>query len=425
MKVEILCIGDELLSGKTINSNAAYLSEKMELLGYNVFFHSVVGDLPDGIKKSFDIALNRADIILVTGGLGPTDDDLTIETIADYFGQTLVLDQSVIDKISLYYKQMGRQITEMSKKQAYRPNNATIINNTIGTAPGILLELNENKRTGEKYNSTKIIAAYPGVPYEMKEMWSSQSEQYFKLKSKTQTIVKDLKFIGIPEATLAEKVRDILGQNNPTVAPYVSAGEVILRIKSKADTKEKAKKLLLATENSILERVQEFYYGSDNETLEEIIGNLLIKHSLVVSVAESCTGGLISSKLTDISGSSKYIKMNIVTYSNEAKIKMLGVKEETLNKYGAVSKDTVKEMAEGIKNLSDSDIGLSISGIAGPLGGTADKPVGLAYIGIATHNKTETFELLIPSRFNRVQIKERATKHALNYLRKFILKEFS
>lgn len=425
MNVEILCIGDELLSGKTINSNATYLSEKMELLGYDVLYHSVVGDQPDRIKNSLDIALERADILLITGGLGPTDDDLTIETIADYFGQKLVFDQQVIDKITFYYNQMSRKISERSKKQAYRPEKATIINNNIGTAPGILLEFNENKKTKKKYNSNKIIAVYPGVPYEMKDMWISQSDIYFKQKSSIKTIVKDLKFIGIPESTLAEAVNDILSQSNPHVAPYVSVGEVILRIKSKASSQEEAERLLLLTETAIMERVSDYYYGSDNDSIQEIIGQLLTKNNLTLSVAESCTGGLISSKLTDISGSSSYIQMNMVTYSNEAKIKMLGVKEETINQFGPVSEKSATEMAEGIKLLSNSDIGLSITGFAGPTSDSVNKPVGLVYIGISGNNKTKIFKFQIPDRFNRVQIKERAAILALKALREFILEEFT
>ncbi|MEI7474130.1 MAG: competence/damage-inducible protein A [bacterium] len=421
MIVEILCIGEELLSGKTINSNSAYLSEKMENIGHEVLYHSVVGDNPKRIFECLDIALERADIILITGGLGPTDDDLTIETLAEYLGLTLIFHQSILDKIELIYKNTGRTATEMCKKQALIPQNATIISNNIGTAAGVLLEFKENKRLNKKYNSTKIIAAYPGVPYEMKDMWETQSEQFFKNKATNITIVKDLKFIGIPEAKLAEKVKDILQQENPTVAPYVSAGEVTLRIKSKAIYESEAQLLLNQTEEKILNKANEFYYGFNDNSLEEIIGNLLSKNNLTLSIAESCTGGLLSSKLTDVSGSSKYIFLNLVSYSNEAKKQMLGVKNETLEKYGAVSKETVTEMAQGIRKLANTDIGVAISGIAGPTGGTENKQVGLIYLAIEINNKIETYEIKISNKFNRIQIKERAAKQALNFLRKSIL----
>jgi len=418
---EILSVGTELLLGEIVNTNASYVSERLTNLGIDCYYQTTVGDNADRIKNTLGIALERSDIIIITGGLGPTDDDITMQAVADFFNEKLVLDQESLKSIEKFFIALDREMTESNIKQAYRPEEAKVISNPVGTAPGIIWEIPEygvNK-------SKKIILIFPGVPEELYAMWEQTADNYLKQYSQEVLVIRNLKYFGVPEAALANKVKDLMEKSNPTIAPLVGKGETRLRIVAKAKNYEEANALIDEAEKEVLSRTKEYFYGYGDETLEQIVGELLLEKDLTVAVAESCTGGLVSSRLTDISGSSRYIKLNFVTYSNESKIKTLGISDKIIENYGAVSDKTAISMAEGVRSLSDCDIGVGITGIAGPTGGSENKPVGLVYIGICNRHKLEVHEIRIPSNLPRTEIKYRASQYTLNYLRLFINKEYN
>ncbi len=409
MRAEILCVGTELLLGDTVNTNAAYISKKLSGLGIDCFQHSVVGDNDLRIKQSMKIALERTDILIITGGLGPTDDDITMQSVADFFDKKLVVHEESFKKIEKFFSSKNLKIPEKAKKQAAFPDGAKVIDNPLGTAPGIIWEIKD-----------KIIIVLPGVPEELYAIWEDSMEKYLGKYSEHVIEKRFLKFFSIPEGALGEKIKDLMALGNPTVATLVSDGYTNVRLAAKAKTKEEASALILDVEKEILNRIGDYFWGYDNDTLEKIVGKILLEKNLTVSTAESCTGGLVSSMLTDIPGSSAYIKLNSVTYSNESKIKQLGVNSDLIQKYGAVSEQVAGEMADGIRKVAGTDIGVGITGIAGPTGGTAEKPVGLVYIAISDKNKTESYKVNINPNFSRIIIKQRAAQYAINFLRLFI-----
>ncbi len=413
MNAEILCVGTELLLGDTVNTNAAYISRKLSELGINCFYHSAVGDNTERIKKTLQIALERADVVIITGGLGPTDDDITIAAIADYLGKKLVFHEESYIKIQEFFQKRGFEISEKNKKQAFFPENSEIIPNPLGTAPGMICEIDD-----------KIIITLPGVPHEMYKMWENTVSKYLEKYSGYVIVKRFLKFFGIPEGTLGERLKDLMQSENPTVAPLVSLGQANIRIAAKAKSKEESEKLISDMEQEILSRVGQYFWGYDEDTLEQVVGKSLLDKQLTLAIAESCTGGLISSKLTDVSGSSAYIKLNFTTYSNESKTKLLNVKQDLIEKHGVVSEPVAKTMAEGVIKAVGTDIGIGVTGIAGPTGGTLKKPVGLVYIGISDGKNTEINKININSKLPRIEIKQRATQQTLNLLRLFINKRF-
>ncbi len=413
MIAEIICVGDELVLGEVLNTNAQFLSKELLSLGIDCKKHTIVKDKLNDIKYAINDACKTSNIIILTGGLGPTDDDITMQAIASTFDAYLSLNQDALKDIENFFQARNIKMPVSNKKQALIPNGATILKNPIGTAPGILWKIKENT----------FILSFPGIPYEMIEMWHKSAKNYLKNISSKNIIIKNLKHFGTPEAKIGEKIKDLMEKDNPQVAPYVENGTIRIRISSHNESKEKAEALLKNTEKAILNKTLEYFYGYDNDTLESVVGDLLKKYNLTLSTAESCTGGLISSKLTDISGSSEYIKLNLVTYSNEAKINMLNVEEQTLIKHGAVSPETAEEMAKGVQKLSGCAIGLGITGIAGPTGGTTEKPVGLVYIGICDDKKINIHKVQLNSKLPRFKIKALACNYALNYLRLFLTKK--
>jgi nicotinamide-nucleotide amidase len=422
LNAEILCIGTELLLGETINTNASYIAKNLAKIGIDCFYVTTVGDNKSRVKSALDVAFKRADIVITTGGLGPTEDDLTVETCAEFFGQKLISDEQSVNDIKKYFEQLQKTMPVTNLKQAKRPEGSCHIRNTAGTAPGLLWEI---KQADYSFlDRDKIILCFPGVPSELYFMWENFVEGYLRKFSDLVLITEHLKFESISEALLAEKVKDFLDQQNPTVAPLVNSGEATLRIASKADNYETAQKLLDKTKNNILSLVGQYYYASDNENIENVVGNLLAQKGLTLSVAESCTGGLVSSRLTDVAGSSTYTRLNIVTYSNNAKINILGVNQETLNKFGAVSEETAKEMAEGMRKYAKTDIAISVTGVAGPTGGTPEKPIGLVFVGIADDKKTEVYKIMHHEGFSRKDIKFLSSQKTLQLLRKFVVAKF-
>ena len=409
MKCEVIAVGTELLLGNIVNSNARYLSEKLAELGIDVHYHITVGDNMERLKEVIQTSMNRSDIIITTGGLGPTDDDLTKEGVAAALGLKLLPHKHSLEKIEGYFKATNRPMPECNKKQGYIPEGAKVLENNNGTAPGIVLE-----------KADKVIILLPGPPKEMMPMFVEKVYPYLKAKSDFIIKSKTLRVVGVGESTIQELLQHIFDeQSNPTVAPYAKDGEVHLRITAKCQDEVEANSLLKEMETKITNILHENIYGYDEESLEYIVYKLLKEKNMTVSIAESCTGGLISGRLTNVSGVSSVFMNSIVTYSNEAKMKFINVKEDSLNKHGAVSAETAEEMAKGIKQVSGTDVGISVTGIAGPEGGTAEKPVGLFYIGIAIADKVEAHKYCFPA--SREKVRWNATTKALDILRRELL----
>lgn len=407
MKAEILSVGTELLLGDILNTNAQYLSQRLADLGILVYHQSVVGDNVDRLKKELEDAFNRADLVITTGGLGPTPDDLTKETGAEFFRKKMILHKDSFDKLNSYFIKSGRgELKGNNIKQAYFPEDSVVFPNNHGTAPGCAIE-----------EGNKLLVVLPGPPREMKPMFEDYVVPFLKKYSKGVLKSKVLRICGIGEGVMAEEISDIINNStNPTVAPYAKEWEVTLRITAKADTEEEASKLIDPVENQIRQKLGMNIYGEGETSLEAVVCEMLLSKNLKISTAESCTGGLIASKLVNYPGVSTTFMEGAVTYSNDAKMHRLNVKKDTLEKFGAVSEETAKEMAEGIANTSKTDIGLSTTGIAGPGGGTSEKPVGLVYVGLHINGETKVKKLQLSG--NRDMIRRRVTITALDWLRR-------
>ena len=415
MKAEIISIGTELLTGQTINTNTAFLGEELQELGIDLRYQSCVQDSIKDIQEVLSIALNRAELIITTGGLGPTSDDLTHKAIFSFFNLNPILDKTVLKDIQTKFKLKGyRKMPKINLKQAYKPKNAKWIRNKLGTANGIIWKINKEQ--------SKLILTFPGVPREMQQMWSDSIKPYLNNLSKNSFYSRTLKYTGIGESALAEKINQYFYLKNPIVAPYASIGEVKIKVTGSAKTKDQAKRIAMKTTDKILRKTKEYFFGFNNETLEGLTADKLVKFKKTIAIAESCTGGLLSKRLTDIPGSSNYIKLNVITYSNEAKNKLLKIPNEILKKYGAVSPQVAALMAKNIKQLADTDFGISITGIAGPGGGSKAKSVGLVYFGFAKGNNIKIKKMQFGQNSTRDEIRFLATQFALNWLRKELYK---
>ncbi|BAZ66378.1 MAG: competence/damage-inducible protein A [Pelatocladus maniniholoensis HA4357-MV3] len=414
MSAEIICVGTEMLLGNILNSNAQYLAIQLAKLGIPHYYQTVVGDNPQRLKDVIKIASQRAEILIFTGGLGPTPDDLTCETIADFFGTPLVERPEIIEDITRKYAQRGRQMSPSNRKQALIPKGADILPNYTGTAPGIIWQ----PQLG------LTIFTFPGVPSEMQQMWEETAVPYLRNLGWGQEIIYSqmLKFWGIPESALAEKVAAYLNLTNPTVAPYASKGEVKLRVSAKATSEAEAQELIAPVQKQIQDIAGLDYYGADDDTLASVVGELLRSRRETLSVAESCTGGGLGQMLTEVSGSSDYFWGGVISYDNSAKVNFLGVNTTDLEKFGAVSAIVAEQMALRVRSRLGTSWGLSITGIAGPTGGTETKPVGLVYIGLAKPNgEVESFEYRWGGRRNRSLIRHLSACSALDRLRRNLL----
>lgn len=370
MKSAILSVGTELLFGQITNTNSVFLSQQLNYLGIDVMYHYTVGDNPGRLKEMIRQAFTDCDLIITTGGLGPTQDDLTKEIAAEVLHDELVLHENLLRGLEAYFKRINRVMTDNNKKQAYLPKRAVIFDNDAGTAPGFALEENG-----------KIIICLPGPPREMTRMFERKVKPYLEEKSESVIYYKMLRTFGIGESMLeTELVEWIDGQTDPTLATYAKEGEACLRITSKRGTLEEAKAAVDDMIEKVKEKVGRFIYSYDDEEFYQVVGKKLIEQNISFSSAESCTGGLFAQTMTEVSGISAVYDRGFVTYSNRAKTEELGVKAETLEKFGAVSEETAIEMAEGLKHVTGSRLCVSVTGIAGPEGGTAEKPVGLVYI---------------------------------------------
>lgn len=412
MRAEIMAVGTELLLGDILNTNAQFLAQELANLGIEVYYQTVVGDNPQRLKDTIYYAFSRADLIITTGGLGPTEDDLTKETAAEYFGEKLVLDERALGRIKKYFDRTGRTMTQNNVKQAMVPeNNCTVLYNDNGTAPGIIIEKNG-----------KMIVMLPGPPRETVPMFLNQVKPYLAAKQEYTFISRVLRVAGVGESAMEDKVKDLIdAQTNPTIAPYAKNGEAILRITAKAKDEREANALIDPVAAALKERLGVAVYAEGETDMQTVVAEMLLEKKLTVAVAESCTGGMIASSLVEYSGISDALVEGCVTYSNDAKMRRLGVKAETLEKFGAVSEETAAEMAEGIAKTSGADIGLATTGIAGPGGGSEEKPVGLVYMGLYYKGKTMVQKCNFVGK--RQAIRERATYTALNWLRKAMLDE--
>lgn len=410
MEAEILCVGTEILLGDILNTNAQYLSRRLAELGINVFYQTVVGDNPKRLKEAYKLAFNRADIVICTGGLGPTKDDLTKEIGSSFFNKDLVLHEESMKKLEEYFLKTKRKMSENNRKQAYMPEGCIVLENNNGTAPGCIVE-----------DDKKALILMPGPPREMKAMFEESVVPYLKTLSKDMLYSKVLRVLGVGESSAEALISDIIeNQTNPTIAPYAKEGEMIFRITAKAKTEEEAKELIKPMENKVRDILGDNIYAEGEVTIEEVLAELLINKNLTLSVAESCTGGMVAARLINYPGISKVFKEGLVTYTEEAKEKRLGVKRETIDKYGVVSAEVAKEMAEGVAKTSGTDIGISTTGIAGPEGGSEDKPVGLVYLGLYYKGKAISKELNLNGKRNT--IRNRATIALLDFLRREIQK---
>ena len=408
MQAEIISIGTELLLGRIVDTDAPYLSRKLAEIGIDVYHRHTVGDNPERLTALIETALDRSDIVITVGGLGPTVDDITIETIANLIDRRLVLNKTVLKDVREYFSLRRVKCPAESKRQAYLPEGVKWIRNRVGTAPGLVA----------KYKG-KLIVCLPGPPSELEPMLDLDLIPYFKRLHKTKWLLKSctIKTTGLAEAQVNYMVKDLLKLNPPTtVGIYAKLREVDLVIMSKAKTNREADRSIEKIKRTIQKRLGSHIFGYDEETLEETVGKVLIKNKKTLAVAESCTGGLISHRITNVSGSSDYFLMGVTAYANAAKIEMVGVSPLSIKRYGAVSSQVALAMAEGVRRAARSDIGLGVTGIAGPTGGTKAKPVGLVYMACVVGKKRIVQELRFKG--SREEIKFQASQVALDLVRR-------
>jgi len=377
MSAEIICVGTEILLGDILNSNAQFLAQELATLGIPHYYQTVVGDNLSRIHGVIETAVSRSSILIFTGGLGPTPDDLTTDAIATYFKTKLVEKPEVIEDIRNKFERRGRKMTPNNRKQALIPQGALVLPNKTGTAPGMIWE-----------KEKMIILSFPGVPSEMKQMWQDTAVPFLKSKGWGKEIIYSemMRFRGIGESDLAQKVNHLFDLTSPTVAPYASHGEVKLRVSAKAKTPQEAQAIIDPIADQIRAIALDDYFGSNDDTLASVVGKRLRERKETLAVAESCTGGGLGAMLTEIEGSSDYFVGGVIAYSNEVKIKLLGVSAQVLEEEGAVSGAVAEQMAQGVIKTLDTTWGIGITGIAGPGGGTPIKPVGLVYVGIASQD---------------------------------------
>lgn len=405
---EILTIGDEILYGQITDTNSQWISSELDQLGIKVIRKTTVGDTKDAILGAFAEAEQRADMVLITGGLGPTNDDLTMPMLAKYFDSEIIMNEAVLAHVKHFFESRGRTFTELNKRQALVPEVAEVLHNEMGTAPGTWYERNG-----------KVFVSMPGVPHEMKNLMKTLVLPKLAKFFKTPVIYhKLIKTVGIGESFLADKIKDWEDSlpEHISLAYLPSVGQVRLRLTAVGEHRDELKADVQKLIDELIPLAESYIYGYDNTTLEEAVGHLLKAQGKTIALAESCSGGYVQHKITTIAGSSEYFQGGVVPYHNDHKINVLGVKPETLEAHGAVSEECVKEMAEGVRTLFKADIGASSSGIAGPGGGTEDKPVGTVWIAFADGEETITKKLqLTQNRLLNIELTQIAV---LNLVRK-------
>jgi len=405
MRAEIISVGTELLLGQIVDTNAAFLSRELAALGIDLYHRTTVGDNPERLRQAVEDALSRAELVITIGGLGPTTDDLTKEVVAQVLGLELVLDQPSLARMEAYFRQLGRKMTENNYKQAFIPAGGQALPNLHGTAPGVAVRWKE-----------RLVVCLPGPPHELEPMFRDYVRPLLQTGQNGVIFSRVLKISGRGESAVAEEIADLLAaQTNPTIAPLASPGEVKLRLTARAASTAAAEELITGMEARIRERLGLAVFGVDDETLEEVVVRLLAGRRETLAVAESCTGGLLAGQLTEVPGASAVFERGVVTYSNRSKVELLGVPEEVINTYGAVSAEVARSMAAGIREQAGTDWGIGITGIAGPGGGTAEKPVGLVYVGLEGPAVSLVKKLNFPG--SRQIVRRRTVQTALDLLR--------
>ena len=424
MNIETISIGNELLYGRIVDTNAAYLAKQLSEEGLNVHYHTVVGDNHGDIFSTLSMAIERSDMIITTGGLGPTKDDITRNVIADFTESDLLFDENSWEDIKAKFSKKGINIADNNRVQAMIPKGASIINNGSGTAPGFCVAF-----------KGKEILCLPGVPYEMKlmtEHWvlphikeqiecSINNQKADIFKPHKFMLIKEINTFGISESLLGKKIEHLMGQDkNPLIGTQASINGIKVRLCANANSKEEVVRMIDDTANKVRQSLGITVYGEDNIRLEDTIYHLLNNQKMTIATAESCTGGLVASLLTNVPGVSEFFLQGVVAYSNEAKTNILGVPEDLLIKYGAVSSQVASAMASGVRKQAGSDIGIGTTGIAGPSGGTEEKPVGLVFMAVDIKGNIDVEKFLFSG--NRLVIKNRSAHNALNMLRVRLLK---
>lgn len=404
MRAEIIAVGTEILLGDIVNTDAQVISLGLDELGIDVYYQTVVGDNPERLRSILDIARKRSDLIIATGGLGPTLDDLTRETIAEAFGKTLVLHQPSLRRITAYFDRIGREMTPNNIKQAMLPADCTVFPNDWGTAPGCAFEADGVH-----------VLMLPGPPRECTPMFRTAGMEYLSKLAGGVIVSHNIHIFGMGESQMEDCLHDLMeAGRNPTLAPYAKDGECLVRVTAKAESKEQAEDMLKPAVEQVCQMLGDVVYGIDVGSLEQAAAQELTARGLTLSVAESCTGGLLSKRITDVAGASKFYKGGACTYCDEIKHKILGVKQETLDRYTAVSTQTAEEMARGIAALYDTDIGIGITGYAGPDGGADGTPVGTIHIGMFFRGKTQVRTICSPR--GRESARRDAANHALDMI---------
>ena len=405
---ELISVGTEILLGDILNTDAQFLSIELAKLGISVIHQSTVGDNRERLLEQLNEAAKRSDIIILSGGLGPTPDDLTKEVCCEFFGKEMLLHEPTVEKIRNYFSAKGMEMTQNNLKQAMFPKDSVIFPNNNGTAPGMAIE-----------KDGIHILVLPGPPRELKPMFKDSALPYLMRFSDKIIVSHNIRTFGIGESAMAEKVNDLFDSENPTVAPYAKDGEALLRVTAMAGTKDEAEELCKPVISEICSRLGDYVYGLDYSCIEEAAVKMLKSRNLKVATAESCTGGLIAKRITDISGSSQIFECGIVSYTNEIKHKVLGVSADDLEKYGAVSEPVAKQMAQGALRVSGADIAVSVTGIAGPESDSTNKPVGLIYIGLADKDNVWVKELRT-SRKDRSYNRYVSASNAFNMIRLYL-----
>ena len=405
---ELISVGTEILLGDILNTDAQFLSIELAKLGISVIHQSTVGDNRERLLTQLKEAADRSDIIILSGGLGPTPDDLTKEVCCEFFGKKMFLHEPTVEKIKTYFSTKGMKMAQNNLKQAMLPKDCVIFPNDNGTAPGMAIE-----------KDGVHILVLPGPPRELKPMFRNCAVPYLMQFSDRIIVSHNIRTFGIGESLMAERVNDLFDAENPTVAPYAKDGEALLRVTAMARTKEEAENLCKPVINEIKSRLDGFVYGVDYTCIEEAVIEKLKEKHMKVATAESCTGGLIAKRITDVPGASEVFDCGIISYANEIKHRVLGVSEDDLNKYGAVSEPVARQMAQGALKVSGADIAVSVTGIAGPDSDSTNKPVGLVYIGLADRDNVWVMELRT-SRKDRSYNRYVSASNALNMIRLYI-----
>ena len=408
---ELIAVGTELLLGNIANTDAQILSQGLSALGITVHYHTVVGDNPQRLRDALDIARRRADIIITTGGLGPTYDDLTKQTICAAFGRELVLHEDILETIRSYFARSGRTMPENNVQQAMLPVGCTVFDNPVGTAPGCAFE-----------EGGVHVLMLPGPPFECRYLFEHRAMAYLQALTDGVIVSHEIRVFGMGESHVEAKLRDIMtSMTNPTLAPYAKPNECMLRATAKAPTAAQAEALLAPLVQQVRDVLGDVVYGVDVGSLEEVVSRLLRERGLTLSTAESCTGGLIAKRVTDIPGASQVFRGGVVSYTNDVKADVLGVPRATLDACGAVSEPVARAMAEGCRRLCGSDIALAVTGLAGPEGDDRGNEVGTVYIALADRRGTLCKRLSCGMGRGRDRVRSAAAQNALDLLRRRLL----